>query len=286
MNYSMFEGNLVASNRIIYTSSAFAKSTLLHLQEVGELQARKPHVSKRKDLVSYLFFVVEKGAGTLHYDGVTYSLQKGDCVFIDCSHPYSHCSSEDLWNLKWTHFYGPMMPEIYDKYVNRGGIPTFATYRPEVYGVLLNELLTLAASDDYVRDMKINEKLSTLLTMLMEESWQTSGNALHTYSKRDLTDIRAYLDTHYREKITLDELAESFYINKYYLTRLFKEQFGHSINTYLTQKRITHAKELLRFSTNTMDEISRECGFNDGNYFVRTFKKVEGITPGEYRKRW
>ena len=286
MNTSLFHGDLVSSNRIIYTPTPFAKTSLLHLQEVGELQAQKPHTSKRTNLLSYLFFIVEAGSGTLHYNGECYTLSKGDCVFLDCKYSYSHCTSEDLWKLKWIHFYGPSMNEIYDKYIQRGGQPCFSSYKTKDYSALLTELYTVASSEDFVKDMIINEKISSLLTLLMAESWNPDTDTFRSNSKRNLSEVKNYLTQNYTHKITLDELADIFYINKFYLTRLFKEQFGVSINTYLLQTRITHAKHLLRFSDLSIEKISQECGMNDANYFSRMFKKVEGVTPGEYRKRW
>ena len=59
-----------------------------------------------------------------------------------------------------------------------------------------------------------------------------------------------------------------------------------SINSYLLQLRITHAKQLLRFTDETAEAIGIECGIGPLNYFSRTFKKVEGITPSEYRRQW
>ena len=64
MDTPLFDGELVHARRMIYTPSAFAKSNLVHLQEVGQLQARSPHASTRQGLASYLFFVVESGSGT------------------------------------------------------------------------------------------------------------------------------------------------------------------------------------------------------------------------------
>ena len=112
MDASLFHGNLVTSSRIIYTPSVFAKTNLIHLQEIGKLKAQKPHVSKRENLSSYLFFMVLSGSGTLEYRDSTFQLGKGDCVFLDCRKAYSHRSSEDLWSLKWVHFYGPNMSGI------------------------------------------------------------------------------------------------------------------------------------------------------------------------------
>ena len=65
MDSPMFDGELVHSSRILYTPSPFARTNLLHLQEVGSLQARRPHASARQGLASYLVFLVESGSGTL-----------------------------------------------------------------------------------------------------------------------------------------------------------------------------------------------------------------------------
>ena len=77
---ALFHGDLVDTSRIIYTPSDFAKLSLLHLQEIGSLQATKQHISRRKNLSSYLFFMVQSGSGKLFYDGTEYPLAPGDCV--------------------------------------------------------------------------------------------------------------------------------------------------------------------------------------------------------------
>lgn len=87
-------------------------------------------------------------------------------------------------------------------------------------------------------------------------------------------------------KIVLDDLSERFFINKFYLTKIFKETYGTTINSYLISKRITGAKQLLRFTDKTVDEIGNAVGMEDANYFSRMFRKVEGISPSEYRKQW
>lgn len=286
MKTTLFEGNFENSDRIIYTPSAFAKSSLLHLQETGQLSATKLHTSRRENLGSYLFFLVKKGSGVLEYDGERYGIKEGDCVFIDCRKRYSHSTSEDLWTLRWVHFYGPNMNSIYEKYAERGGRPCFTPGNIEMFERLLDAIYQIAVSDIYIRDMKICEKLTSLLTLLMEESWNPSASVPAPSLKRDMQVVKDYLDFHYQEKITLDHLAEEFFINKFYLTRIFREQFGLTINHYLLQIRITHAKRLLRFSDLTIEKIAVECGMADANYFARMFKKVEGCSPGEFRKRW
>lgn len=284
---ALFQGSSVKSNRTIYTPSNFAKTNLMHLQEVGELQSLQLHTNSRKDLLSYLFFMIMEGAGTLVYDGREYSLSAGDCVFIDCRKPYSHTTSEEnLWKLKWIHFYGPNMDGIYEKYTKRGGRPHFTPNDAKLFSGLLTDLHVIANSEDYIRDMRINEKITSLLTLIMAESWHTEHNIRTGSKKQSLQTVKIYLEEHYREHLTLDHLSRQFYINKFYLSRAFKEQFGMTIGSYLDQVRITHAKQLLRFSRITVEEIGREVGISEAGYFNRVFKRVEGISPGEYRRKW
>ena len=94
------QSSSVNSSRIIYTPSTFARTSLLHLQEVGSLQAVCPHVSQREDLVSFLCFIVLSGEGELSYEEQTYQLSEGDCGFIDCRKAYSHSTFDNLWSLQ------------------------------------------------------------------------------------------------------------------------------------------------------------------------------------------
>ena len=133
--------------------------------------------------------------------------------------------------------------------------------------------------------MRINEKLNILLTLLMESSWHRGGHAAAP-KKMEITRVKAYLDQHYEEKISLESMAERFFIDKHYLARLFKEQYGVTLISYLQQVRITHAKQLLRFSEKSIEQIGLECGMGELSYFSRVFKKLEGVSPSVFRSMW
>lgn len=275
----------VQSERILYTPSAFARGSLLHLQEVGSLKAVHPHTSMRTDLVSYLFFLVLEGEGSVTYEGRQYNLKQGDCVFIDCRKSYSHSTSNHLWSLAWCHFYASFLPAVYEKYKERGGLPVFHPEKPDAFQKIFVQLYKLAASSDYIRDMRINESLSALLTLLMQESWNPDHVAV-SKKRMELAAVKAYMDEHYTQKLTLDDLEAQFFINKYYLLKIFKETYGMTISSYLISKRITRAKQLLRFTQMTIDEVGCAVGMDGAGYFSRMFKKAEGISPKEYRKQW
>ena len=271
MNEEEASSPSVQSSCILYTPSPFARSSLLHLQEVGSLTAIRPHTSKREKLQSYLCFMVEDGEGELVYEGKKYDLKTGDVVFIDCRKAYSHStgnirstdlnSNIELWSLRWCHFYGPSMPAIYAKYCERGGLPVIRGADASVdvarradasrgadvsqYSTIISDIYTLASSSDYIRDMRINGKLNDLLTLLMESSWH-QGSSLSVPKKMEISIVKSFLDEHYKEKLSLESVASHFFIDKHYLARLFKTQYGVTLVTYMQQVRITHAKRMLR----------------------------------------
>lgn len=285
MSNELFRGEFVDSNRILYTPSEFARTNLFYLQESGCLHARKPHISQRQNLMSYLFFYLTDGSGILNYDGKEYLLRRGDCVFINCQTPYFHQSSEDLWSLHWIHFYGPTIHSIYLKYTERGGQPVFHPANLQEFDDIWQHLYHIASSSDFLRDMRINEYLFSLLTLVMEQSWNPEAKLL-SFKQHSLIDVKEYIDANYADKITLDRLSEMFSINKFYLERIFKEQFGVSIINYLTNIRITHAKRLLRFTDKSIEQVGADCGITPLYYFSRMFKQTEGISPSEYRMKW
>jgi AraC-like DNA-binding protein len=283
---NQFHSSRVQGERIIYTASPFAKQTLIYLQEIGVSEYLEPYTSKRGDLTSYLFFIVKTGAGRLTYQDVTYSLTTGNCVFINCNIDYVISSDEDLWELEWIHFNSVTMSSIYQKFVERCGGPCFSAEQIDQFSELHQQIFECAKSDSHVKDMEIMGMLSNLLTIVMEQCWHNTKECEVSITQKKWIAVRRYIEENYYHDIHLDDLADRFSINKFYLSRKFKEAYGFTINQFITNLRITHAKELLRFSEFNMTEICIRTGFNDSAYFTRVFKKEEGISPSDFKKQW
>ena len=81
-------------------------------------------------------------------------------------------------------------------------------------------------------------------------------------------------------------IANEFFISKYHMSREFKKAYGITIANYIIAKRITYAKELLRFTDMQIEEIGRICGIEDNSYFNKVFRKFEGMTASDYKKKW
>lgn len=261
-------------------------SSLFHLQEIGELKACKPHTSSRSNLQSCLFFTVVDGARALIYDSKKYELTIGFCVFIDCCKSYPCLTDEsNLWTLRWCHFNGSTIQSFYNKYCERGGRPVFSPSDFAPFYDVLIELLSVAKGSDYLRDMRINEELSTLIRLIMEQSWHPEDKALSN-KKVSALEVKKYLDEHYTECVNLHELCIQFYISKYYLTHSLKDQFVLSRTNFLLSVRITRVKQLLRFSNKNVEEIGYETGIGAPAYFSCVFKDIEGVNPSLYRDQW
>ena len=294
---------------VINTPSAFTRENFFHLQEAGYLKSLKPHLSRRSGLASYLFFIVLSGSGTVTYrqppaaaknkqdaaardsvfpgkrDGnpadTIAAAHAGDCFFLDCSGEYTHISTEnDPWELLWIHFYGPQAAAYYSCFRERENWHFRSGHLAELTASIQNIIRYHEEPTDDT-DLLTAQQIVTILTLVC-----TGSDDKNEPLSDKLKNILHYLDEHYTEKISLDSLAELFFISKYYLSREFKKQFGTTVIQYILARKISHAKELLRYSTSSIEEISRLCGVEDASYFNKIFKKMEGCTASEYRRRW
>jgi len=127
--------------------------------------------------------------------------------------------------------------------------------------------------------------LDGLVTRILTEK-DNQSNRDESISTQKMKQIKDYVDGNFQKKLSLDIIAREFYISKYHMAREFKKAYGIPLVNYIITKRITHAKGLLRFSDMQIEEIARVCGINDNSYFNKVFRKVEGLTASEYRRKW
>lgn len=97
--------------------------------------------------------------------------------------------------------------------------------------------------------------------------------------------VRRYIDSHYKENISLDLLASMNHVSKYYMVHAFTEEYGVSPMNYMIRIRIDEACLLLKNDDYSLALISRMLGFSSPSYFSQSFKKLEHISPTEYRSR-
>ena len=93
-----------------------------------------------------------------------------------------------------------------------------------------------------------------------------------------IVDILYYINEHITDDLTIDHIADTFYVSKYYMMRLFKQEPGYTIGTYIAQKRLLLAKELL-LSGVPSTQVCFDCGYKDYSTFSRAYRKLFGESP-------
>ena len=280
------KSEVTETNRIIHTPSSTAKKTFFYIQEAGYLKSLKPHLGKRSGLNSYLFLVVLSGKGTVSYGETAYSVTAQDCLLLDCRQEYRHISSaDDPWELLWLHFNGPQAFPYFQYVVQKNGY-CFRTSQLTSITESIRELIRLNAQVTEHSDIISSHLIVSILTMSVTGCQKYAAHKAPTGTREKLYQILTYINEHFTEPVNLDSLAGHFYISKYHLSREFKKEYNQTIIQYVLNKRITYAKELLRFTDMNIGEVARKCGIGDMNYFNKAFRKVEGSTASEYRRRW
>ena len=102
-------------------------------------------------------------------------------------------------------------------------------------------------------------------------------------AENTVLQVKAYIEEHYAEDITIATLAAAFYISPCHLSHVFKRSTGYTIKQYLLLNRLAEARALLYGTNLTVGELSARAGFADVNNFIRYFKQQMGMTPKQYR---
>jgi Response regulator containing CheY-like receiver domain and AraC-type DNA-binding domain len=136
---------------------------------------------------------------------------------------------------------------------------------------------------------EINHCYSTqMLTVTLKNRFKEAMEAIEKDQQQKFSkpvrDAIVYIENHFSEKITLEDVAEQIQLNPTYFSVIFKKELEKNFLTYLTEFRVEKAKELLRTTNDTMDSIAEQVGYTNTRYFSQCFDKIVGVKPSIYRK--
>ena len=149
---------------------------------------------------------------------------------------------------------------------------------------MLDELITENTSDGYAVEIASEAILLRFLVELNRLTITSSMNIKkEEVSSSIIPDVLEYINNHFCEKLTLSEIADEFFVSKYYLSHAFNNAVGTSVHRYIVLKRLIHAKQML-LSGIRSTTAATNCGFNDYAGFYRAFTAEYGVTPTEFVK--
>ncbi|HIZ66698.1 MAG TPA: AraC family transcriptional regulator [Candidatus Blautia pullicola] len=272
----------------------------------GNLLSTDGFLHDRRRMDCFVFIIVTQGTLHLHQEGHNLDIGENQSVLLFPGKlHYGSRPSKGKLSYYWVHFSGDTShfhicnQNSLEKWWNVGEeqplsltpspmnyfiLPESGSLSPEKRSLLLFvQLLDIAKRDNYQDSWHVRYALNLLLSEYTQEIL-SQGTLLSPQVPAQIHSIIQWIRSHYDEPITVDSLAAQYGYHPTYLTALMKKHTGYPVSSYINHIRIFAAKNLL-LSGNTLSvrEISQMCGISDEKYFMRLFKKIEGITPSQYR---
>ena len=160
-------------------------------------------------------------------------------------------------------------------------------YRKAIEQAAVHPLYIDAISGKFVIEIEAAETMeqveALIPQMIRHYCLLVQQHSMERYSSAVRSCLN-YIDFHYMEPLSLENLAGRVAINKNYLSTRFHRETGTTVTDYINRIRVQRAADMLGKTAFSMQDIAERCGFADANYFSRIFKKINGTSPNEYRK--
>ena len=233
----------------------------------------------------YELYYLEEGGRYQRSGNDLYLLQPGDFMLFSpyCMH-YSYGDLDMRFRRIILYFQreeidSPELIRILDE--GSGVFRPDAREGQTIHRALLELLKEQNGESPFTRECR-HSLLNFLLYHLARE--KRMMNPVKTEQNKRIAQIMGYIHTHYNDPITLESLAEQFYVSTFYLCREFRSYTHSTVIQYINVTRIMNAQRMLMETDKNITEVGRETGFSNLTHFNRVFKQVTGMTPSGFRK--
>lgn len=232
---------------------------------------------------------------TYFIDNRSYQLEKGDMILVDKYVYHKTFYNNNIGNERINILFGDdFLARFFDDTAREEIFGLFQVKRYRIRDGHWKERITdtiLRMSDLYLLQnnvlhagLLLADLLWTLLELNENKRLEEEYPEL-TPAQQRTARIIEYINAHYAEPITLQTLADQFFISKFYLSRTFSSQTGLSVTDFINRKRLGEASILLKKTQTKIAKIALTCGFSNLSHFSQMFKKIYRVAPREYRKK-
>lgn len=228
--------------------------------------------------VSCVQYVVS-GSGVIVTDTDVYPVQTGDTFLLPEGDTQIYYSNVDnRFERIWLNFKGTLATDLLQTY----GIANVRVFRQTDTKDLLLDLQNCCKNNTDPQAYK--DETAVLFLKLVQF---LAKHKQEEPTKDEQTDeIRIYIDRHVDEKLSLEDIAEHFYLSQEHVIRKFKKAYDITPHQYMLQSKIRLAMVMLQSSELSVEEISEKLTFSDPRHFSATFKKFVGLRPSAYRNQF
>ena len=248
---------------------------------------KKPQANMHYHHAYELYYIIE-GEREYFIGDAFFKVNKGDLVWV----PANMLHRTDGRGATRILLY--FKPEFINKYLQQPMLKNLLKQEPFVFradaagdkqlNVFINRLLLEYNKHEKTSDNADETLLAGYLFQILFLIYISENNYVLDIPEDNRTSqIIKYINENYAHISSMEEIADKFFISKFYLCRIFKESIGVSFISYLNTIRIKAACELLKTEDLFLSEIAIRCGFNSTPYFCKVFKDEKGVSPSEYR---
>ena len=250
-------------------------------QNGGLFISRGQGKHQKRIITSYELIFVIQGVLDICENNIQYSIKENQVLLLEPG--LLHYGTKDYpSDLKyyWLHFLTTETGLSYMDNQNLFVEKLTDTSRPlrlkELFGWYINDQNEIYEYDK-IRKLMLCQILAEL--ELSKKRPQFERGSINFLVKK----VYSCINTRFAEPLSTSLFSEEMHCNSDYLGRVFKRVYNITIMEALKERRIRHSKQLLMENELNINEISRDCGFNDTSYFRSTFKKMVGVSPSQYR---
>lgn len=239
------------------------------------------HIRRENGLISHQFLFVKSGEGELSIGGKTIPMKTGCLFYVAPGIPHEYYPLGEEFTTYWLVFRGEYASQL----MNTLGFADYVVNKDANTEQLVHIFgMMYAAAKNSVSG---NEDCSKLLYeyILAARKLLFADISEKALLGSPVEPAVLWIDNHLSEDITLEQLAQTAGVSLQHFCRLFRARTGMRPMEFIARKRISHAKALLENSDISVAEIGRMTGYENPTYFGMVFRKYEGISPLEYRKR-
>ena len=262
----------------------FDSSSDVRLYEIGDYVCEPEYSYGPIIRPRGIIHLVTSGRGKLTIDNTTYNVHKDQIFFIPAGvSAYYIADKEDPWAYKWLHIGGSRVIEVLkdagiDEYNPVFTLCDRGNSTKENFYNIFNDIFA-----NFTREFICISKLYELLDYFSEFSLKNDESSESLQLQYVHTVIK-YIHLKYSEQLRVEDISRACGLNRSYLSRLFHDATGSTIQDFLMTYRIKEAANMLRNSDSTVSYIAFAVGYSDIYTFSKAFKKKMGLTPTAYRE--
>jgi AraC-like DNA-binding protein len=238
-----------------------------------------PHIHE-----GYAIGVIDRGAESFWYRGRTHVAPQGSVVLVSPGEMHTGSAAmEQGWSYRMLYPDAELLQQAAASITGRAGnLPFFpepVVHDPAMAEVLSRLHTTLTTSPSTLE--RESSFLWALASLIERHAESRPGLRFPTTERARVQKVRTYLEDHYQENVTLEQLATLVNLSPFHLLRMFRDAVGLPPHCYLTHIRVMQAKRLIAIAT-PLAEVAGAVGFSDQSHLTKHFKALVGVTPGQY----